>query len=184
MPSQQISRLAGGGSTLVNGGAANFEDINPNAIAVDSFGDLYVNDAYNHLVSEIGPNGDLVFPSTPVNSTSAPLTVTLSNTGNAPLSFANPNEDGVAPANRRHGISAVKGSKRCATAPTWWTLAATAASAGPFAIATGGTCNFDDGIRCGRKLHHERDLHPDGYWAGDRVHFPLHQLGHRRVKLQ
>jgi len=146
--SQQISRLAGGGSTLVNGGAANFEDINPNAIAVDSFGDLYISDAYNHLVSEVGPNGDLVFPSTPVNSTSAPLTVTLSNTGNAPLQFANQNEDDVVRGNQsRPG----RGAKNIADRPRANVVdfGSYGSISGPFAIASGGTCNFDDGIAAG-----------------------------------
>jgi sugar lactone lactonase YvrE len=146
--SQQISQIVGGGATLVSGAPANAENTNLNAIAVDAYGDLYVNDAFDHIVAEIDPDGDLAFPSTAINTVSAPLTVTLSNTGNAPLSFSSQYEDGVV---RKQGHPApARASAAAHTArPDVVDFNSYGTIAGPFAIASGGTCNFDDGIQAG-----------------------------------
>ena len=146
--SQQISRIVGGGATLVSGAPANAESTNPNAVAVDYFGNLYVNDAANHIVSEIGPDGDLAFPSTPVNTASAPLTVILSNTGNAPLSFSNQYDDGVV-RKQRHPAAARARAAAHTARPDVVDFSNYGNISGPFAIASGGTCNFDDGIQAG-----------------------------------
>ena len=146
--SQQISSIVGGGSTIVNGVPSNAEEINANAVALDQFGDIFISDAANHIVSEVGPFGDLVFPSTPVNSTSAPLTVTLSNTGNAPLVFSNQDDEGVVPARSRKAHSA-DGSSAKRDRGNVVDFNSYGNIEGPFAIASGGTCNFDNGIDAG-----------------------------------
>jgi sugar lactone lactonase YvrE len=145
--SQQISQIVGGGATLLNGAPANAEDTNLNAIAVDAHGDLYVNDEADHIVSEIDPYGDLVFPNTPVNTASAPLTVTLSNTGNAPLSFSNQNED-VVRKQRQQAPATARASAKGAR-PNVVDFNSYGNISGPFTIASGGTCNFDNGIAAG-----------------------------------
>jgi sugar lactone lactonase YvrE len=146
--SQQISQIVGGGTTLVNGAAANAENTNLNAIAVDAYGDLYVNDAYDHIVAEIDPNGDLAFPNTPVNTASAPLTVTLSNTGNQPLTFSNQYDDDVV-RKQRHATKAKARAAAHSARPDVVDFSSYGTIAGPFAIGSGGTCNFDDGIAAG-----------------------------------
>jgi hypothetical protein len=146
--SQQIVWFAGGGSTILSGIAANAEETNATAVAVDYFGDVYVNDAANHIVSEIDPDGDLAFPSTPAKAISAPLTVTLSNTGNAPLSFSNQYDDDVV---RKQSHAAPPRSRTAARSarPDVVDFNSYGTIAGPFLIASGGTCNFDDGIAAG-----------------------------------
>jgi len=146
--SQQISQIVGGGATLVSGAPANAENTNLNAIAVDANGDLYVNDAFDHIVAEIDPYGDLAFPSTPVNTASAPLTVTLSNTGNAPLSFSNQNEDDIVRKQRHEAPANARASAKGAR-PDVVDFNSYGNISGPFTIASGGTCNFDDGIAAG-----------------------------------
>jgi hypothetical protein len=146
---QQISQIVGGGISLVNGAPANAENSNLNAIALDAFGDLYVNDAFDHIVAEIDPNGDLAFPNTPINTVSAPLTVILSNTGNAPLSFTNQNEDDDVVRKQRHPASARARAAAHTARPDVVDFESYGTISGPFAIASGGTCNFDDGIQAG-----------------------------------
>jgi sugar lactone lactonase YvrE len=146
--SQQISQIVGGGATLVSGAPANAENTNLNAIAVDAYGDLYVNDAFDHIVAEIDPDGDLAFPSTAINTVSAPLTVTLSNTGNAPLSFSSQYEDGVV-RKQRHPATARARAAAHTPRPDVVDFNNYGNISGPFAIASGGTCNFDDGIAAG-----------------------------------
>jgi len=146
--SQQISQIVGGGATLVSGAPANAENTNLNAIAVDAMGDLYVNDAFDHVVSEIDPNGDLAFPSTAINTVSAPLTVILSNTGNAPLSFSDQYDDDVV-RKQRHPAPARARAAAHTARPDVVDFNSYGTIAGPFAIASGGTCNFDDGIAPG-----------------------------------
>jgi trimeric autotransporter adhesin len=146
--SQQISQIVGGGVGLTNGGPANVETTDLNAIAVDNSGNLYVDDAFENLVAEIGPNGDLLFPDTPVNTVSAPLTVTLTNTGNAPLSFANQNDDDVTRGKQGRLGKGVKGSAQRPRSNVV-DFNSYGSISGPFAIASAGTCNFDDGIQPG-----------------------------------
>jgi trimeric autotransporter adhesin len=144
---QQIYQIVGGGATFLSGNAANAEFTDLNAIAVDASGDLFVDDAFQNVVSEVGPNGELVFPNTPVNTASAPLSVLITNTGNAPLSFANQNEDGV----RGKQVRTARGAKVSAQRPRGDVVdfGSYGSIAGPFEIASGGTCNFDDGIAAG-----------------------------------
>jgi ASPM-SPD-2-Hydin domain-containing protein/centrosomal CEP192-like protein/NHL repeat-containing protein len=86
--SQNISFFAGGGaSTPVSGIAATRAAMGASADSVDADGNLYVNDFINHVLYEIGPDGILQFGNQDVNVASAPLPVTLRNTGRSALTF-------------------------------------------------------------------------------------------------
>jgi NHL repeat len=148
--SQQISLVAGGGATApVSGVPANAANPSVNALAIDQNGDVFINDAANHVIEEVGPNGDLVFPSTAVGATSAPMTVTLTNTGNATLEFADQlDQGGVVPVKNHPARAAARKARHNATSDvvdfsTYGTVS------GPFAIGSGGSCDFDNGIAAG-----------------------------------
>jgi large repetitive protein len=66
-----------------------FGGLYPDGVAVDGSGNVYVTDNGNNAVMEINrvTAPSLTFPSTQVNATSAAQTVTITNDGNAPLSF-------------------------------------------------------------------------------------------------
>ena len=72
----------------------------PNGVALDSAGNLFIADTANYVVRKVTATpADQSFASTPVGSTStdSPRTVTVSNTGTAPLNFAVPTS-GINPA--------------------------------------------------------------------------------------
>jgi hypothetical protein len=148
--SQQISLIAGGGQTAGSGIPANAANINPGGIGIDAQGDLYVNDPYNHVIAENGPQGDLVFGSLAVGSTSAAMPLTLTNTGNAPVVFFNPNDEGVVTGRHRLTASALRAAAHGATPEG--ISGGVSAITGDFAIAPGGTCNIDasDGLSPGQ----------------------------------
>ena len=86
--SQNISFLAGNGATTpVSGIPATSAAIGANADAIDANGNLYVNDAGNHVLYEIGPDGILQFANQGVGTTSTPLSLLLRNPGSSVLTF-------------------------------------------------------------------------------------------------
>lgn len=143
---QQISLIAGGGTSTASGIPATSAAIDAEGITVDASGDLYINDPSNHVIDEIGPQGDLVFGSQSVGTTTAAQPLTLTNTGNAAVSFYNPNDDGVNPVNARSAKANAKGA-----APYGSTSIGGGVGliTGDFAIASGGTCNLSNGIASG-----------------------------------
>jgi hypothetical protein len=83
-----ILTVAGGGTGPV-GGAANLAGISVGLPAVDNFGNVLIPDGETGqaaLLSE-GSTGFLQFGSEPVGSTTAPLTITIFNVGDAELDF-------------------------------------------------------------------------------------------------
>jgi hypothetical protein len=109
--SGNISTYAGGGAGTVGGPAASAALHSAWFARVDRNGDLVI--PAGETVVSAGPQGILQFGTQNVGVTSTPLTLTLSNTGNAAIGFSNPSG---------------------------------AAVSGDFAIAAGGTCNFDSGL--------------------------------------
>jgi len=90
-----IRTVAGNGSTLYygDGGTATTASIHsPTGIAVDSQGQVYitglVSTANNAVVRQVSDVGLLVFPAQATATSSAPLTILVSNTGNDTLNFA------------------------------------------------------------------------------------------------
>jgi sugar lactone lactonase YvrE len=78
-----ITTVVGG---LNNAGSAGINA--PSALAFDLKDNLYFSDTGNNAIREVFPAGALVFPATPVATSAAPLTVTLSNIGNVPVTIA------------------------------------------------------------------------------------------------
>jgi trimeric autotransporter adhesin len=148
--SQQISLIAGGGQSAASGIPANAADINPGGIGLDAQGNLYLNDPYNHVIDKAGPQGDLVFGSVAVGSTSAAMPLTLTNTGNGPVYFYNPNDEGVVSGRHRLATSALK--READGAVPEGISGGVSAITGDFAIGAGGTCDIDtsDGLTPGQ----------------------------------
>jgi len=147
--SGQIWQIAGGGTSLTAGIPANTAEMTIGGIAVDSYGDLYIDDPTNHIADEVGPDGDLVFPSTAVNTTSNPLTLLLTNTGNSTLYFSDQEDDDVARANSRTAHAARRNAAH-ANPLNVVDFNSYGDIFGPFSIASGGNCNFDNGIPAGQ----------------------------------
>ena len=147
---QQISLIAGGGTSTASGIPATSAAVDAEGIAVDARGNLFINDPSNHVIDEIGPQGDLVFGSQSMGTTSAALPLTLTNTGNAALSFYNPNNDGANPVNA-HSTKAFAMANAKGAIPYGTTSIGGGVGliTGDFAIASGGTCNLSDGIASG-----------------------------------
>jgi sugar lactone lactonase YvrE len=78
-----ITTVVGG---LNNAGSAGINA--PSALAFDLKDNLYFSDSGNNAIREVFPAGALVFPATPVGTSAPPLTVTLSNIGNVPVTIA------------------------------------------------------------------------------------------------
>ena len=78
-----ITTVVGG---LNNAGSAGINA--PSALALDTAGNVYFSDSGNNAVREVFPAGALVFPATEIGTPAAPLTVTLSNIGNLPVTIA------------------------------------------------------------------------------------------------
>ena len=148
--SQQISLIAGGGTSTASGIPSTAAAIDAEGIAVDPSGDLFINDPSNHVIDEIGPQGDLVFGSQSVGTTSAALPLTLTNTGNAAVSFYNPNEEGVVPAKLRSTNTFAKAKAQGVTPYGTVSIGGGVGTiTGDFAISSGGTCNLSNGIASG-----------------------------------
>ena len=81
-----VAGNSGAGYSGDGGSATGAQMSGIRCVAVDAAGRLYITDATNLRVREVS-QGILVFVGEPVGSTSAPQTVTLVNTGNAPLDF-------------------------------------------------------------------------------------------------
>jgi sugar lactone lactonase YvrE len=76
-----ISTIAGNGTAGYsgdNGAAISATLNNPQGVTIDSQGDIYISDESNNRVREVTtPTGSVVFPTTPVTSTSAVVTIPL-----------------------------------------------------------------------------------------------------------
>ncbi len=88
---QTITTIAGTHATgyTGDGGVATSAALaNPSSVALDGAGDLYILDYFNYAVREVAAGGaPLTFPTTLNGNTSAPITMTVSNTGDASLTF-------------------------------------------------------------------------------------------------
>jgi sugar lactone lactonase YvrE len=82
-PTGVITTLVGG---LNNAGSAGVNA--PSSLAFDLAGNVYFSDAGNNAIREVFPAGALAFPATEIGTEAAPLTVTLSNIGNLPVTIA------------------------------------------------------------------------------------------------
>jgi len=93
-PSGNITTFAGGGTGAIGGPAATGAVSDAYFARTDNAGDLLIPDELQVL--QAGPDGLLQFGSVPQGSTSSSLTITLENTGDAPLIFGNtePTEEG------------------------------------------------------------------------------------------
>jgi sugar lactone lactonase YvrE len=88
--SQQIALVAGGGTTMLAAGVvATQASVGANAIAIDSHGNLFVDDATNFVIYETGPSSVLAFGSQNASTTGAALTAAVTNTGTAALTISN-----------------------------------------------------------------------------------------------
>ena len=71
-----------------DGGIATSAQLNsPRGVAVDATGRIYITDASDLKVRQVGPQGLIVFSGQAANTTSQPQTVLLSSVGNAALNF-------------------------------------------------------------------------------------------------
>ena len=89
-----ITVVAGAGAagtatgTDGDGGAATSGTLNSlRCLTVDAAGRIYITDASDMRIRQVGPQGLIVFPGQAANTTSAPLTILLNNNGNAALNF-------------------------------------------------------------------------------------------------
>ena len=89
-----LSTVAGSGiagtptGTNGDGGIATSAQLNSlRGVTVDQGGRIYITDASDLKVRQVGPQGLVTFPGQEPNTTSAPKTVLLSNVGNATLNF-------------------------------------------------------------------------------------------------
>ena len=85
-----INTVVGG---LNNAGSAGINA--PSALAFDKNGNQYFSDAGNNAVREVFPAGALAFPVTAIGTAAAPLTVTLANIGNLPVTIASRDSFGL-----------------------------------------------------------------------------------------
>jgi sugar lactone lactonase YvrE len=146
---ENITLFAGGGTLTTSGNPATSTGVGATALALDTSGDLFVQDSSNDVVYEVGPQGDLVFGSTNVSSTSAVETITLINTGNAPVNFYNPNNEGAAPG-APHSAAAVTRPLSAAAVTEGGTVGnGVGTVTGDFAIAPGGTCDLSTSVSIG-----------------------------------
>jgi len=133
-----ISTIAGGGTGGTGGPATSanlFDAVNP---GIDLAGDVLI--PSDSGVARVGPQGNLIFGSTNVGSSSTAQAVIVTNTGNAPVYFYNPNNNGVVHGQPRPFASApqARGSK-----PDSGGISiggGVGAITGDFAIGSGGTC--------------------------------------------
>jgi hypothetical protein len=124
--SGNITTYAGGSGAGALGGPATSVTLADAFFArVDLNGDLLIPTLTQVLSA--GPQGILNFGNQPVNTTSAPMTLILENTGNVPVTFAGEAE-AVSTALKAHPDGVSTGNPVTVT--------------GDFAIATGGTCDF------------------------------------------
>ncbi len=90
--SHTITTIAGThaiGYTGDGGLATNAALSQPASLALDSPGNLYILDYFNYAVREVAASGaPLTFPLTANGNTSGPMTLTVSNTGDANLTFS------------------------------------------------------------------------------------------------
>jgi sugar lactone lactonase YvrE len=143
---ENITLFAGGGTLTTSGNPATSTGVGAAALALDPSGDLFVQDSSDDVVYEVGPQGDLVFGSTDVGSTSAIETITLINTGNAPVYFYNPNDSGAAPG-APHSAGAVTGAPKAAAVTEGGSIGGGVGTVtGDFAIASGGSCDLSTDV--------------------------------------
>ncbi len=136
-----ITTLAGGGSGSTLPAQAIGVGLSGIGLpGIDLAGDVLIPSGAG--VAMAGPQGDLVFGSTNVNSTSSALTVTLFNTGNAPVYFFNPNNAGVVLGARGRAASNAREQSGAAVAEATGIGGGVGTVTGDFAIAAGGTCNL------------------------------------------
>jgi sugar lactone lactonase YvrE len=136
-----ITTLAGGGSGSTLPAQAIGVGLSSIGLpGIDLAGDVLIPSGTG--VAMAGPQGDLVFGSTNVGSTSTAQIVTITNTGNSSVYFYNPNEEDSIPgtpgraaatAGARSGTAVAEGTSSSGNV---WTVT------GDFAIASGGTCNL------------------------------------------
>jgi sugar lactone lactonase YvrE len=138
-----ISTIAGGGTGSTGGPAPRaslFDAVNP---GIDLAGDVLI--PSDSGVASAGPQGDLVFGSQSVGSTSAALPVTLTNSGNAAVYFYNPSKVDSAPGRSASSMAKAQGATSF-DSPIGGGIGTIT---GDFAIASGGTCNFSNGLAAG-----------------------------------
>jgi sugar lactone lactonase YvrE len=140
--SQQISLIEGGGASTSSGIPALAASLNDSgAVAVDAEGDVFINDPVDNVIDEIGPQGSLQFDTQNVGTTGAPLSLTLTNSGNAAVNFYNPSDAGFMP-----GTSLPAASLPPRGATSGISIGGGVGTiSGDFALASGGSCNLTAG---------------------------------------
>ena len=145
--SGNINTLAGGGSGSTGGPAPSADLSGVGFPGIDLAGDLLIPSGSGVAIA--GPQGDLQFGSQNVTSTSAGQPVTVTNTGNAPVYFYNPNNESVVRGKARAAASA---ALRGAAPESSIIGGGVGAITGDFAIAsntcTGGEDELGPGSRC------------------------------------
>jgi len=139
--SSNITTIAGGGS----GGTLPAQAIGVGIpalayIGLDLAGDVLIPSGSG--LATAGPQGDLIFGSTNVGSTSTAQLVTITNTGNATVYFYNPNSSSAAPGEPGRAAATAGASSGGAVAAGTSIGGGVGTVTGDFAIATGGTCNL------------------------------------------
>jgi trimeric autotransporter adhesin len=137
-PQGNIVTIAGGGTGGTGGPATSADLSGPGFPGIDLAGDVLIPSGAGVAIA--GPQGDLVFGSQGVGTTSAAQTLTLTNTGNATVNFYNPADDGIVPA---------KGQAQRPKPEAGSIGGGVGAITGDFAVASGGTCNLPTGIAAG-----------------------------------
>jgi sugar lactone lactonase YvrE len=85
-----VGNVAAGYPYYINPGggpSTNFTMEEPQGLALDGAGSIYVVDSLNETVIKAGPQGSMLFPLTAPGSTSIGETLTLTNSGNEPIVF-------------------------------------------------------------------------------------------------
>ena len=135
-----ITTLAGGGGPgILPAQATSVALVSVGLPGIDLSGDMLIPSGTG--VAMAGPQGNLVFGSTNEGSTSAALTVTITNTGNAAVGFYNPNEAGAVPGRPGRATVATGAQSGAASEATPTNIGGVADITGDFAVS-GGTCTL------------------------------------------